>query len=311
MRIIRDTTYVQPQDRGATAAIGNFDGVHVGHQAVLGIAANAADAPLGVLTFEPHPREYFAPCAPPFRLMNAAARAHRLQGLGVKLLYEMSFNDRLASLSPEAFSREVVRDGLGLVHVTVGSDFCFGKDRAGNAETLQAHGKEMGFGVTIAELVSESGNEVSSTRIRKALSDGNPEEAAAMLGHLHRIEGEVLRGDQRGRELGYPTANISTEGLHPPRFGVYAVRVDVFDGSSKGSYKGVASLGVRPMFGENKPNLEAHLFDFSGDLYGASLSVALVSYLRPESKFECVDALVAAMDDDSARARSLLAGNQA
>lgn len=308
MRIIRDTTYVQPQDRGATAAIGNFDGVHVGHQAVLGVAARAADAPLGVLTFEPHPREYFAPSAPPFRLMNAAARAHRLQSLGVELLYEMSFNDRLASLSPEAFSKDVIRDGLGLVHVTVGADFCFGKGRAGNAKTLQAHGNEMGFGVTIAELVAENGDEVSSTRIRKALSDGKPEDAAAMLGHLHRIEGEVLRGDQRGRELGYPTANIALDGLHPPKFGVYAVKVDVLDGSAKGSYEGVASLGVRPMFGENAPNLEAHLFDFSGDLYGISLSIALVSYLRPEMRFDCVDALVAAMDADSAKARSVLAG---
>ncbi len=307
MRIIRDITRVQPHDRGATAAIGNFDGVHVGHQAVLGVAAKAADAPLGVLTFEPHPREFFAPSAPPFRLMNAAARAHRLQSLGVELLCEMPFNGRLASLSPEAFSSEIIRNCLGLVHVTVGADFRFGKGRAGNAKTLEAHGEEMGFGVTIAELVAENGDEVSSSRVRKALSDGRPEDAAAMLGHLHRIEGAVLHGHRRGRELGYPTANVAMEGLHPPRFGVYAVKADVLDGSAKGGYEGVASLGVRPMFGDNVPNLEVHLFDFSGDLYGASLSVALVRYLRPERRFKGLDALVAAMDDDSARARSLLA----
>ena len=307
MRIIRDTTFMNPEDRGATTAIGNFDGVHLGHQAVLKIAAAAVDAPLGVLTFEPHPREHFAPDAPPFRLMNADAKAHRLEALGVERLYELAFNDRLAALTPEAFCAEILRDQLGLVHVTVGADFCFGKGRAGSVETLQDCGARMGFGVTVAELVAASDLEVSSTRIREALTQGRPRDAAAMLGHLHRIEGRVIRGDQRGRELGYPTANMSIAGLHPPKFGVYAVRVEVLNGAARGTYDGVASLGVRPMFGENTPNLETFLFDFSGDLYGADLSVALVEYLRGEEKFDSLDALVTQMDADSDEARAILA----
>ncbi len=308
MRIHRDITFLAGDDRGATAAIGNFDGVHLGHQAILRTAAGAAEAPLGVVTFEPHPREYFAPDASPFRLMNATAKAHRLESLGVAHLYELAFNDRLASLSAEAFVREIIVETLGLVHVTVGADFRFGQGRAGDSALLTRLGQDLGFGVTISDLIGKNGQDVSSTRIRQALSDGRPEEAAAMLGHLHRIEGVIIRGDQRGRDLGYPTANMSIAGLHPPRFGVYAVRVRVEDGDHAGEYDGVASLGVRPMFGENLPNLETHVFDFQGDLYGTEVSVALVSYLRPEVKFDSLDALIAQMDKDSARAREVLAG---
>jgi len=308
MRIHRDITYLDAADRGVTAAIGNFDGVHLGHQAVLRQAAAAADAPLGVVTFEPHPREFFAPDAPPFRLMNAEAKAHRLERLGVAQLYEMTFNARLAALTPEAFCHEVLSETLGLAHVTVGADFRFGKGRAGDTDALQTFGREMGFGVTIADLVETGGVSVSSTRIREALSEGRPEAAARMLGHLHRIEGEVLRGEQRGRELGYPTANMSIAGLHPPKFGVYAVRVRVLTGPEAGEHTGVASLGVRPMFGENAPNIETHIFDFQGDLYGQHLSVALVAYLRPEAKFDSLAALIAQMDADSGRAQEILAG---
>ncbi|NNE89591.1 MAG: bifunctional riboflavin kinase/FAD synthetase [Silicimonas sp.] len=307
MRIHRDTPYLEDADRGASVAIGNFDGVHLGHQAILKIAADAAAAPLGVLTFEPHPREYFVPDTPPFRLMNAEAKAHRLEMLGVQHMYELAFNDKLAALSPQAFCRDIVVDRLGLTHVTVGADFCFGKGRAGTAADLQSFGAQMGFGVTIADLVETGGAHVSSTRIRQALSDGRPEDAAAMLGHLHRIEGEVVRGFQRGRELGYPTANMMITGLHPPRFGVYAVRVEVRTGDHKGVHDGVASLGVRPMFDGDVPNLETFLFDFAGDLYGTHLSVALVAYLRPEAKFQSLDALIAQMDADSAEARRILA----
>ena len=309
MRIVRDPRYADPEDRGAAAAIGNFDGVHLGHQAVIALAAEAAERlgiPTGIVTFEPHPREYFAPDAPPFRLMSAEAKAHRLEALGVDRLYELSFNAPLSQLTPEAFAREVLADGLGLKHVVVGRDFCFGKGRAGTAADLERFGREMGFGVTIAPLLETAGIEVSSTRIRDALSEGRPEDAARMLGHLHRIEGEVIRGEQRGRDLGYPTANMSIDGLHPPKFGVYAVRVRVLDGANKGEYTGVASLGVRPMFGENRPNLETFLFDFAGDLYGAHLSVALVAYLRPEEKFGSLEALIAQMDRDSDTARQIL-----
>ncbi len=308
MRIIRDYHFIEPQDRGASVAIGNFDGVHLGHRSVIDLARQAVPgAPLGVLTFEPHPREYFAPKSPPFRLMRRTARAHRLEKLGVETLYELNFNAALAGMSPEAFARTVLADGLGLSHVIVGSDFCFGKGRAGSAQDLLDFGRDMGFGVTIATLLEESANIVSSTAIRAALSKGRPRDAAAMLGHWHRIEGEVIGGEQRGRQLGYPTANMSIEGLHLPAFGVYAVLVDVLDGPHKGSYHGAASLGVRPMFNGEVPNLETFIFDFSGDLYGATLSVGLVEFLRHELKFDGLDALIAQMDADCDKARTILA----
>ena len=310
MKILRDYSFAEDADRGASVAIGNFDGVHLGHQAVLDIARKGAEArgcQFGVLTFEPHPREVFQPDAPPFRLMNSEARANRLDRLGVDILYELGFTPALSSLTAEGFARDVLHEGLRLSHVVVGRDFQFGKGRSGTATDLEVFGANMGFDVTIADLLETGGVEVSSTRIRAALSEGRPADAATMLGHWHRIEGEVIRGDQRGRLLGYPTTNMSTAGLHPPKFGVYAVIADVLTGPHAGSYHAVASIGVRPMFGENLPNLETFLFDFSGDLYGEHLSIALVEFLRPEMKFDGVDALVAQMDRDSDQARAILA----
>ena len=308
MDIIRDYQFVSASDRGASAAIGNFDGVHLGHRSVIDLARDACpDAPLGVVTFEPHPREFFAASAPPFRLMGAEARAHQLEKLGVKKLYELQFDAALSALSPRGFAKDVLVDGLGLRHVVVGADFCFGKKRAGTAEMLSEFGAEMGFGVTVAPLMAKGESTVSSTAIRTALSNGNPREAAAMLGHWHRVEGPILHGEKRGRELGYPTANMSIDGLHPPAFGVYAVLVDVLEGPQAGRYHGVASLGVRPMFGENKANLETFIFDFSGDLYGKHVSVALIDHLRGEEKFDGLDALITQMDADSAQARAILA----
>ena len=309
MRIIRDHTYVDDADRGASAAIGNFDGVHLGHLSVIEQARQAGaaiGAPLGILTFEPHPREYFAPHAAPFRLMNREARAHRLEKLGVERLYEINFNAALAALTPREFARAVIHDGLGLAHVVVGADFCFGKDRAGTATMLQEYGAEMGFGVSIAQILEGDSGQVSSTAIRRALTEGDPRGAAAMLGHWHRIDGPVIGGEQRGRTLGYPTANMSLEGLHKPKFGVYAVMVDVLDGPHQGQYHGAASVGVRPMFQGEMPNIETFLFDFSGDLYDAHLSVALVDYLRPEETFDSLEAFIALMDADCVRARAIL-----
>lgn len=286
--------------------MGNFDGVHCGHQAVID-HARRPDMPLGVVTFEPHPREFFAPDAPPFRLMNAESRHNRLERLGVDCLFQLPFNAELAGLTPDEFARDVLAEGLGLRHVVVGEDFCFGKRRAGTATMLRDLGAQFGFDVTILPLISGAEGAISSTAIRQALSDGRPEEAAKMLGHRHRIDGAVQHGEKRGRELGYPTANLALDGLHLPRFGVYAVMVQVMSGPHAGAYDGVASLGVRPMFGVNTPNLEVHLFDFQGDLYGTHISVALVGYLRGEENFDSLEALITQMDDDSARARAILA----
>jgi riboflavin kinase / FMN adenylyltransferase len=290
--------------RGCSVAMGNFDGVHRGHQSVIDLARGAD--PLGVVTFEPHPREYFSPGAASFRLMNAEARANRLAKLGVAHLFELPFDAEMAGLSPEAFVKEVLVGGLQVRQVVVGADFCFGAGRKGKAADLARMGADLGFGVTIAPLIDHAGREISSTAIRQALAVGNPREAAAMLGHLHRIEGEVIHGEKRGRELGYPTANMSVAGLHLPRFGVYAVKVDVLGGPQAGSYLGAASLGVRPQFGGAVPNLETFIFDFKGDLYGQHLSVALVEYLRPEMKFDGLQGLLDQMAADCLRARALL-----
>ena len=309
MKIFRDYQFLPEESRGASVAIGNFDGVHLGHRVVLDkakYAANASSAPWGVLTFEPHPREVFQPDTAPFRLMSSEARSHRLEKLGADCLFEIGFTKGLAGLSAEDFARDVLSEGLGLSHVTVGADFCFGKGRQGTAETLTELGAQFRFGVTIAELMKLPTGEVSSTAIRTALTEGRPGDAAKMLGHWHRIDGPVIQGDQRGRDLGFPTANMSIEGLHPPKFGVYAVLVDVLDGPHVGTYMGAASVGVRPTFGVNTPNIETFLFDFQGDLYGAHLSVALVEFLRPELKYEGIDPLIDQMNKDCDQARALL-----
>jgi riboflavin kinase/FMN adenylyltransferase len=310
MKLIQDYRGLAPEDRGAAVAMGNFDGVHLGHQSVLALAHAAAaelDVPFGVVTFEPHPRAFFAPDAPAFRLMTAGARARRLAKLGVEVLYELPFNAALAGLAPEEFARDVLAGGLGVRHVVVGADFRFGKGRAGGTAGLRELGARLGFGVTVAPLISDGQSDFSSTAIRAALSDGRPEEAARILGHWHRVEGEVRHGDKRGRALGFPTANLWLDGLSLPRFGVYAVLVDVLTGPHRGRYSGVASLGVRPTFGGSRPNLEVYLFDFDGDLYGAELSIALVAYQRPEEKFDDAGALVRQMQADATEARTRLA----
>ncbi|HIP22491.1 MAG TPA: riboflavin biosynthesis protein RibF, partial [Rhodobacteraceae bacterium] len=268
--------------------------------------ARREGVPLGVISFEPHPRSFFAPDSPPFRLMNAAAKRHRLAKIGVDVLYDLPFDKALSSLTALEFVRDVLAGGLGISHLVVGEDFRFGKGREGDVAFLQKHGPDHGFEVTVAPLVSGENGRYSSSAIRAALAAGQPEVAAKMLGHWHRIDGTVEKGDQRGRELGFPTANISVEGLHLPRLGVYAVEFDVLTGPQKGCYLGAASLGVRPTFGRNSPNLETFVFDFSGDLYGADVSVALVSFQRPELKFDSLDALIEQMHKDCDISREIL-----
>lgn len=310
MRIFRDNDTLTDADRGAAAAMGNFDGVHLGHQAVLDEARRAAadiGAPLGVITFDPHPRELFAPDAPAFRLMQVEAKARRLAQLGVERLYVLGFDRALAGLTAEEFVADRLAGRLGLRHVTVGADFRFGKGRAGDAAALQELGARHGIQVTAIGLAGAGAQEYSSTAIREALKDGRPADAAKMLGHWHRIEGVVEKGDQRGRTLGYPTINLGLAGVLPPKFGIYAVLVDILDGPHAGRYHGVASCGMRPTFDKTEPNFEAFLFDFNGDLYGAHASCALVEWQRPEIKFDDIDALVTQMDADSIEARRVLA----
>lgn len=311
MEIYRD--FSEPMGvRGATVAMGNFDGVHLGHQSVLTLAKEAVpDAAWGCITFEPHPRRLFQPDAPEFRLMSAAARSHRLEMLGLDVLYEVPFTRELSALSPEEFVEELLVQSMGISHVVVGSDFRFGKGRAGDLRSLRSLGDAAGFGVTEAPLIAQEGREISSTAIRAALARGAPREAAEMLGHWHRLEGPVLHGFKRGRELGFPTVNVSLDDLHLPKFGVYAVLVDVLSGPHAGRYQGAASIGVRPMFDDQTaPNLEAYLFDFEGDLYDQSISVALVDFLREEETFDTLEAFIAQMHADCDRARALLSTRQ-
>jgi len=305
MRIIRG---LDGGARGASVALGNFDGVHLGHRALLRAAREAvAEAPLGVVTFEPHPRRFFQPDAPPFRLTTAAERARILAGLGVDLLAELPFDARLAAMAPEAFAAEVLADGLGLAHVAVGEDFRFGHRRAGDAALLRRLGAAHGFGVTILHPVSGAEGVQSSTAVRVLVEQGRMEAAAVALGRWHTVSGVVREGDRRGRELGFPTANLDFGEQLAPRFGVYAARVTVHDGAHAGTHDGVASIGVRPQFGVNAPNFEVHLFDFAGDLYGAEISAGLVAFLRAEARFDSVEALVAQMTADCDAARRALA----
>lgn len=310
MEYVRDLFQFSPAAKGAVLAIGNFDGVHLGHRAILDLAHSIGTntgSPWGALTFEPHPRQFFTPNAPDFRLTGPAERASRLRQIGANVLVEVPFDAALASLSPQDFVRQILHDHCQASHVIVGADFCFGKGRAGTAAQLQTLCQAFGIGVTVLPLRTKGEVSVSSSRIREALQAGKPGQAADLLGHWHRIEGPVLHGEKRGRDLGYPTANMSLKGRLMPAYGVYAVLVDILDGAHAGRYHGAASIGVRPMFGENAPNCETFIFDFSGDIYGAQLSVGLVAWLRGEETFDSLDALITQMQADCEQARALLA----
>jgi riboflavin kinase/FMN adenylyltransferase len=307
MRLIRSLETPPPDARGAAVALGNFDGVHRGHQAVIDAARTAARdlaAPLGVLTFEPHSRQFFRPDDPPFRLTPLRAKVLRLRALGVERLYLARFDRRFAQRSAEAFVRDVLVRGLGVRHVAVGEDFVFGHQRQGNAALLRDIGTQSGFGVSVVGTVGAAAT-VKSSRLRALLAEGQPLPAAEILGAWWRIAGRVRHGDARGRTLGYPTANLAMDNLVRPRFGIYAVRVQI-EGETQ-LRPGVASVGIRPTFGGGRPLFEAHLFDFAADLYDRHLCVDVVEYLRPELKFTDVDSLKRAMADDSARARAILA----
>ena len=291
--------------KGGVVALGNFDGVHKGHQALLARTARhaqALDAPLLVLTFEPHPRRFFVPDTGPFRLTMPPAKLRLLEQYGVQAVLAQHFDTAFAALSADAFVDDVLLGGLGARHVVCGYDFTFGARRGGNVEMLREMGAKKGFGVTVLDPVMREGEIYSSTRIREALRAGWASEAAELLGHDWEIEGVVEMGDQRGRTIGFPTANVALGEHLRPRFGVYAVRVLV-DGQWRDA---VANLGRRPTFGKLQENFEVHLFDFSGDLYNKTLRVALIDFIRPEMKFAGLDQLKAQIAADGQAARAIL-----
>jgi riboflavin kinase/FMN adenylyltransferase len=309
MRIFRHDS-VAAAERGAVVAIGNFDGVHLGHQAVIGAAgqiARAQGAPHAVLTFEPHPRRVFRPDDPPFRLTPFRSKAQAIEALGVDLLFTLHFDLSFARLSAEAFIDDVLARHLGVRHVTVGFDFTFGQGRRGNPALLAAEGRLRGFGVTIVEPATAAGGAVySSTRIREHLVAGRPREAASLLGRFWEIEGRVEHGDRRGQSIGFPTANLGLDDYLRPAAGVYAVRAGIEEEGRLVWHDAVANLGWRPTFGGSDLRLEVHVFDFAADLYGRHLRVALIEHLRPEQKFPGIDALKAQIGADAAQARALL-----
>jgi len=309
MRVVRHYRGVPPEARGAVAALGNFDGVHLGHRALLSETArlaHEAGASFAAFVFEPYPREFFRPGGEPFRLSPFRAKARLLDEIGVDLLMVFPFDAELAATEAQDFVLDVLIGELGVKHVVVGEDFRYGKGRAGDAATLGYMGEMEGFGVTVfPHLNDDTGTKISSSRIRDALRHGRPQEAARLLGHWWSVEGHVANGDKRGRTLGFPTANLKFDGTLSPAFGIYAVRAYI--GGRGQAYEGVANFGIRPMFEIKEPLLEVHLFDFVGDIYGQLLRVEFVSYLRPELKFDGLDALKTQMEADRAAAKEHLA----
>ena len=294
--------------RGGVIAIGNFDGVHRGHQAVLNTAMEIAgdkSAPCLALSFEPHPRTLFKPDSPVFRLTPEHLKARVMEAAGLDGLLVMDFTRDLAGTEAIDFVKDHMLGAAGASHVVSGYDFHFGKGRAGSPDFLKECGEELGFGVTIVELQSNGGEEpFSSSIIRRLLGGGDVETAAKQLGYRWIVSGEVVKGAQLGRTLGYPTANIvPPESCHLAH-GIYAVRLRRADGSL---HDGVASYGRRPTFDDGAPVLETFVFDFDGDLYGENVEVSLFNYLRGEEKFDSAEALVEQMDRDSEAAKAILA----
>lgn len=308
MQIFHGFSGLPDTARGAVAALGNFDGVHLGHQAVMAEAAALArrlGAPAAAAVFSPHPRRVFQPDGEPFALMSEAQRVRALGGAGAQLVHHIPFDRALAAMTPERFVAEVLDDGLGLKGVVTGADFCFGKDRAGNAQVLKTLGAARGMTVAIADPVGAgvAAGKISSSDVRQALRDGDPERAAALLGRPFAIEGEVVEGDRRGRTLGFPTANVALGDYVRPAFGVYAVRVDLGGGEA---VPGVANIGRRPTVEGLEARLEAHLFDVDANLYGRVISCALIAFLRAEQRFDGLDALKAQIATDCEAARRRL-----
>ena len=307
MKIIHGWKGLTDADRGAAVAHGNFDGVHLGHQKVIADAREAAramGAPLGVISFEPHARMHFQPDSPPFRLMNAHQLARTLRDLGADVLYLLPFGAEMASFTDHDFVRDVLVRGLGVRHVAVGFNTTFGKGRTGDPEAMRRYGAEMGFSVSVTPAVETAIGKLSSSAIRDALRDGRPDVASAIMGRPFAIEGVVQKGRQLGRQLGFPTANVPLGDYVAPRFGVYATRTRLTDGRQ---LDGVANIGVNPTTGEVDPRLEVWLFGFDEDIYGETIETDLIAFLRPEEKFDSVEAMVEQIHVDEHQARDILA----
>lgn len=310
MQIIRDYNGVPPDCRGAVVALGNFDGVHRGHRRVIE-AAGAIAARLGVshgvLTFEPHPRQFFAPGEPNFEITPPAGKTRQLGGLGIDVMFLLHFDANFAAMSAEAFVAKVLIEGFSTPHVVTGDDFVFGQGRKGDVEALRTLGAAAGMDVTVVDAVTGADGEAcSSTTIRNYIAAGQPERAAGLLGRCWEIEGKIETGDRRGRQIGFPTANIDPGQYVEPALGVYAVWAGLETGGETVWHAAVANIGRRPTFDGEKVIVEVYIFDFSGDIYGRMLRVALVQHLRPEQKFDGLPAIRAQIAKDCQTARDVL-----
>ncbi|MSO98744.1 MAG: bifunctional riboflavin kinase/FAD synthetase [Rhodospirillaceae bacterium] len=313
MRLIRYFGEIPATLKGGVIALGNFDGLHLGHQAVIGEAvrlARSKNVPAAVMTFEPHPRLFFKPEQEPFRLSPFRIKARLIEVMGVDFLYVQTFDREFSQRTGEVFIEEILVEGLGISHVVVGFDYVFGRGRGGNVGLLHDMARKHNFGVTaVAEkrdAANGSSTRYSSSNIRNFLKDGRCLEAARLLGRYWEIEGRVEHGDQRGRFMGFPTANIPhRDYLHPKR-GVYAVRAGIDRGGQTVWHDAVANFGYRPTFDKKDVLLEVHIFDFNEDLYQKHLRVALIDYIRPEMKFDGLEAIKAQIGKDCETARGLL-----
>src|SRR5882757_9109979 len=304
--VIRETTPAAAIPRGAVVAMGNFDGVHLGHRAVITAALDMGQAhgrPALAVTFEPHPRSFFSPNTPQFRLTDEAGKLRLLAGTGLAGAVVMTFDKSRAGTTAQDFIHHELIQRLGISGIAVGYDFHFGKGRVGSPSLLVNEAPRLGIEVDVQPHVDIAERPVSSSAIRMALAEGQIEDATSMLGGPWFVAGEVIHGEKRGRDLGYPTANIRLDKNCSLKHGIYAVRV----GRGSQRFDGVASFGRRPTFDNGAPLLEVFLFDFSGDLYGNALDVAFIGFIRDELKFDSIEALVRRMDGDSAEARAALA----
>ncbi len=307
MRWIDHRSEMPESLRGAIIALGNFDGFHLGHQAVAGEAirwARDEGRPSIVATFDPHPVRFFKPDAAPFRLTTLEQRQELYLAAGATAMLVFHFDGDLASTTAEDFVGKLLHRHLGAAGVVTGEDFTFGKARTGNRALLESLGAEHGIEARAVPPVLDKGVPVSSSRVRQALVDGDPQEAARLLTRPFAIRGIVEHGDKRGREIGYPTANLSIESYLRPKFGIYAVTGKIL--ATGQELKGAANIGIRPQFTPAKELLEPYFFDFSGDLYGQEIEVAFHHFLRPEAKFDGLDALMEQMERDCGQARKLL-----
>ena len=308
--VIRDTTPAAAIPRGAVVAMGNFDGVHLGHRAVIAAALQMARLhrrPALAVTFEPHPRLFFSPNTPQFRLTDERAKLRLLAGAGLQGAVVMTFDKTRAGTTAQDFIHHDLIQRLGVSGIAVGYDFHFGKGRVGSPSLLVNEAPRLGIEVDVQPHVDVEERPVSSSAIRMALAEGQIEEASLMLGGPWFVTGEVIHGEKRGRDLGYPTANIRLDKNCGLKHGIYAVRVARGEGKDQRRFDGVASFGRRPTFDNGAPLLEIFLFDFDGDLYGTVLDVAFIGFIREELKFDSAQALIAQMNEDSSRARTVLA----